>query len=129
RHGFDFLRSAFWDGAHGGFLWLVSREGEPVPDGEGRIIKQAYGNAFGIYALAAYYDGSRDPEGLELARRAFRWLDEHAHDPVHGGYFQFMERDGTPLQAGYGGTPPKDQNSSIHLLEAFTELYRVWPDS
>jgi mannobiose 2-epimerase len=22
----------------------------------------------------------------------------------------------------------KDQNSSIHLLEAFTELYEVWPD-
>jgi len=23
----------------------------------------------------------------------------------------------------------KDQNSSIHLLEAFTELYKVWPDA
>jgi len=24
--------------------------------------------------------------------------------------------------------PPKDQNSSIHLMEALTELYQVWPD-
>ncbi len=28
-----------------------------------------------------------------------------------------------PLPTGY-----KDQNSSIHLLEALTELYAVWPD-
>lgn len=128
-HGFAFLRDVMWDPEDGGFFWLVTQEGAVQPNRDGRVVKQAYGNAFGIYALAAYYDASRDPEALRLAQAAFRWLDAHAHDPVHGGYFQFMERNGTPMRAGFQGTPPKDQNSSIHLLEAFFELYRVWPDA
>lgn len=137
-HGVDFLARSMWDGDLGGFYWQVARDGEPVPERDGRLIKQAYGNAFAIYGLAAYADVSSDPAALALARRAFRWLDDHAHDPVHGGYYNYMERDGTPLRdglverpasEGYDPTPPKDQNSSIHLLEAFTELYRLWPDS
>lgn len=128
RHGFQFLRDALWDREHGGFFWLVTRDGQPKPEPDGRLIKQAYGNAFGIYALAAHYDATRDPEALRLAQQAFRWLEEHAHDPVHGGYFNYLDRDGTPLRAGFRRDAPKDQNSSIHLLEAFTELYQVWPD-
>jgi cellobiose epimerase len=127
-HGFRFLRDAMWDREHGGFHWLVTRDGRPKDDGSGRALKQAYGNAFGIYALAAYYDVARDSAALRLAQAAFRWLDAHAHDPAHGGYFNYLERDGTPLRAGLGRDGPKDQNSSIHILEAFTELYRVWPD-
>ena len=44
-----------------------------------------------------------------------------------------MMRDGTALKRT-ASTPSmsdlgyKDQNSSIHLLEAFTELYGAWPD-
>ncbi len=128
RHGYRFLRDHLWDARHGGFHTLVSRAGAPRPDAEGRLSKTAYGNAFGLYALAAYYDLTRDPEALAFAVRAFRWLDAHAHDPVYQGYFQFLAEDGAPYPEGYEGAPPKDQNSSIHLLEAFTELYRVWPD-
>ncbi|HKG92140.1 MAG TPA: AGE family epimerase/isomerase [Gemmatimonadaceae bacterium] len=127
-HGFRFLRDAMWDREDGGFFWLVTRDGRPKPEANGRMLKQAYGNAFGIYGLAAYYDLSRDAEALRLAQDAFRWLDAHAHDPARGGYFNYLERDGTPLRAGLGRDGPKDQNSSIHILEAFTELYRVWPD-
>ena len=126
--GYHFLRDRMWDREAGGFFWLVTRDGRPKPELGGRFVKQAYGNAFGIYALAAYYDVTRDSSALALARDAFQWLDAHAHDPVHGGYFNYLERDGTPLRAGLGRDTPKDQNSSIHILEAFTELYRVWPD-
>ncbi|HET8654691.1 MAG TPA: AGE family epimerase/isomerase [Longimicrobiaceae bacterium] len=127
-HGFAFLRDEMWDARDGGFYWLVARDGTPKREPDGRIVKQAYGEAFGIYGLAGYYEASHDTAALHLAQRAFRWLDRHAHDPVHGGYFNYLLRDGTPLTKGYDDTPPKDQNSSIHILEALTSLYRVWPD-
>ena len=126
-HGVPFLRDKMWDHQYGGFYDLVGRTGEPILE-EGKIIKRAYGNSFAIYGLAAYYAASADSAALDLARDTFAWLEKHSYDPLHGGYFQFMARDGTPLTAGYQNTPPKDQNSSIHLLEAFTELYRIWPD-
>jgi mannobiose 2-epimerase len=40
-----------------------------------------------------------------------------------------MSPNGSPFIEGYKASPPKDQNSSIHILECFTELYKVWPDS
>jgi mannobiose 2-epimerase len=128
-HGFHFLRDRMWDAEYGGFFWRVGTDGTPLVEGPGSPAKQAYGQAFGIYALAAYHAASRNEEALRLAQRAFHWLDANAHDSAFGGYFQNLGRDGTPLAPGAVGLPPKDQNSSIHLLEAFTELYPLWPDS
>jgi mannobiose 2-epimerase len=128
RHGFYFLRDKMWDQEYGGFYTLVNRKGEPRNDN-----KNAYGNAFGIFALAAYYETSHDPQALELVKKAFEWLEKNSHDPVYKGYYQHLQRNGAVIKRpanepagsdlGY-----KDQNSSIHLLEAFTELYHVWPD-
>lgn len=129
RHGVQFLKDKMWDEKLGGFFNLVDREGNVLKSGKSdRIIKDAYGNAFGIYGLSAYARVSGDTAALSLAKKAFLWLDKHSYDSQFGGYFQFLEVDGTPLKKGYNGVPPKDQNGSIHLLEAFTELYRVWPD-
>jgi mannobiose 2-epimerase len=129
QHGFQFLKDKMWDEKLGGFYNLVDREGNVIKSGKSdRIMKEAYGNAFGIYGLSAYARVSGDTAALSLAKKAFLWLDRHSYDPQFGGYFQFLEADGTPLKKGYNGVPPKDQNSSIHLLEAFTELYRVWPN-
>ena len=129
-HGLTFLQTVLCDHRQGGFFTRVTRDGTPVPEPDhDRLLKTAYGQAFAIYGLAAYYRFSGDTAALELAKKQFRWLEAHSYDPAFGGYFQFIERDGTPLVAGYGGTPPKDQNSTIHLLEAFTELYTAWPDA
>jgi mannobiose 2-epimerase len=127
-HGVEFLRDRMWDHEFGGFYTLVNRRGHPIPEG-GRIVKRAYGNAFAIYGLTTYYETSGDTSVLKLAQEAFAWLEKHSYDPAYGGYYQFIARDGTPHVDGFNGTPPKDQNSSIHLLECFTALYRVWPDT
>jgi len=130
RHGFEFLRDVMWDSTYGGFYWLVERDGTPV---KGDTIKTAYGNAFGLYASVAYYEATHDDDALTLAKETFHWLEAHSHDHEYKGYFQHLGRTGTPIfrdrhtpstaETGY-----KDQNSSIHLLEALTDLYRVWPD-
>ena len=125
--GYKFLRDIMWDKQSGGFFNLVTRSGEPINEG-GKIIKQAYGNAFAIYALAAYYKAFKDTSALGLAKRTFYWMEQHSYDSQYGGYFQFMQKDGTPFPDGYESTPPKDQNSSIHIMEAFAELYGVWHD-
>lgn len=131
KHGVEFLRDVMWDHTYGGFYQLVDRQGNVLPDAEAG--KTAYGNAFAIYGLAAYVMASKDTAALSLAKKAFLWLEKHSHDPVHKGYFQHLERDGTVITRGpdvpsTSDLGYKDQNSSIHLLEAFTELYQVWPD-
>jgi mannobiose 2-epimerase len=137
RHGFLFLKEHFWDQKNGGFFTLLNQDGSVRTTSNDQDNKRTYGNAFALYGLAAYYELSGDTSALNLAKKGFHWLEEHAHDPVHLGYFQNLTREGdlqTPdstrlydlhnLNLGF-----KDQNTSIHLLEAFAELYKVWPDS
>ncbi|MBZ5857211.1 AGE family epimerase/isomerase [Flavihumibacter profundi] len=131
KHGYKFLRDVMWDKTYGGFYQMTDRKGHVKTSGV--AAKEAYGNAFAIYALAAYYEASKDPSALELAKKSFAWLEKNSHDPVAKGYFQHLSREGKPLRRN-AATPAlselgyKDQNSSIHLLEAFTELYSIWPD-
>lgn len=134
-HGARFLQEAMWDSVYGGFYQMVDREGRPMATGYGTQ-KRAYGQAFAIYGLAAYAGESGDVLALSRAGETFRWLERHAYDPEHGGYFEHLDRQGRPLARGSATTSwdslgfgYKDYNSSIHLLEAFTELYRHWPDS
>ena len=130
--GFKFLKDKMWDKEYGGFYTYTDREGNPKQSNFAP--KEAYGNSFALYALAAYYRATGDTSALNLAIKDFHWLEIHSHDPIYKGYYQHMERDGTPIKRpaninSRAETGYKDQNTSIHLLESFTELYAVWPDS
>ncbi len=132
ENGFHFLRDVMWDKEYGGFYNLVTRQGKDKSNP--LVPKEAYGNAFAIYALSAYYKASHDTGALSLAKKAFLWLEKNSHDPVYKGYYQHLKRDGSKVirDSSFPSTSTigyKDQNSSIHLLEAFTELYGVWHDA
>ncbi|MCX6168224.1 MAG: AGE family epimerase/isomerase [Ignavibacteriales bacterium] len=136
-HGYKFLKDIIWDKEYGGFYTMRSPDGD-ISDYRGYFEeKRTYGIAFGIYALAAFYELTKEKEVLDFAIKAFDWIENHAYDRNDGGYFQFLTREGKPFgledikntkasdanEAYY-----KDQNCSIHLLEAYTELYKIWPD-
>jgi len=128
-HGVEYLKNIMWDKEFGGFYNLVDKKGKPYKENlSKKVIKQIYGNAFAIYGLAAYYKASGDTSALNLAIKTFYWIEKHSYDPEYGGYFQFVSREGIPFQDGYRGVPPKDQNSMIHIMECFSELYSVWPN-
>jgi mannobiose 2-epimerase len=137
RHGVRYLVDVMWDREHGGFHTFVDLEGRGVP-GPFRS-RPVYGQAFAVYGLAAAHAATGDPEPLELARRGFRWIEDHYHDDLGPGYRSAVRPDGTPLPGprgdGGGGVdsieaPAVDRtmNDHIHLLEAYAELLREWPD-
>ena len=138
RHGIAFLDKVMRDTEQGGFHWILDAKGKLSPELGDE--KHAYGISFVIYAGARLRAVGGDDLALKVARDAFDWLEAHAHDAQHGGYFEALKRDGTPIVAWDQNAPIgkrtdrlgiyygfKTMNSHIHLLEAVAELSRVDP--
>ncbi len=125
RHCYEFMVNYCVDKEFGGVYWSMNADGS-VKDS----MKHTYCQAFFIYALSSYYDASKDESALNLALRLFETVEEKCTDDV--AYLEAMSREWKIIEndalSENGLMADKTMNTTLHLLEAYTELYRVHKD-
>lgn len=121
-HAYQFLKEHCVDDEFGGVFWSLTYDGKPED-----TTKHTYNQAFSIYALASYYDASKNSESLEIAWKLYDLVESKCKDEY--GYLEAFTRSFEPEEndklSENGVIAEKTMNTLLHVFEAYTELYRV----
>lgn len=121
-HAYEYVKNCCIDREQGGVYWMTTFDGKPADD-----MKHTYNIAFAVYALSAYYNATGVTEALTLAEGLFE--DIETKTPDEYGCREAFTRDwqlaDNEALSENGINAEKTMNTVLHLIEAYTELYRA----